>query len=279
MTSHATIPSVVDAPVSGPGVTPVPLRPRLPDQITIQYGPPGLLGRFFLKADTAARERGVTLSVAPLEELMEVNRANKATWFSLVSTFDPEVGGATKDTGFCILGRNAQGDVVATQAARYFDWTDTNLKAECESLRLWYADPQRSARPDEVSRIASPSAPMLGGRVLFTGGAWYRPDFRGRLLSMIMPRLGRTLALTKWNIDYALGMMTDKVVAGGMAERCGYKRIEPGLEMWNSPMSPYTKGVLVWMPASELLDDLDRFLVEFEAQVDARVEHRHAEHA
>jgi hypothetical protein len=35
-----------------------------------------LLGRYFLKADHAARERGVYLSLASLEELMEINRQN-----------------------------------------------------------------------------------------------------------------------------------------------------------------------------------------------------------
>jgi hypothetical protein len=145
--------------------------PRLPDQITLQHGPPALLGRFFLKADAAARARGVTLSVAPLEQLMEVNRRNTETWKPLVPTFDPARGGATAETGFCILGRDRAGEVVATQAARFFDWTDSDLETEFTSLRMHYADPKASARADEVCQITAPTAMKLGGRVIFTGGA------------------------------------------------------------------------------------------------------------
>ena len=43
--------------------------------ITVEHGPVDLLGRFFLKADTAARERGVTLSFGTFEELLRGQRA------------------------------------------------------------------------------------------------------------------------------------------------------------------------------------------------------------
>jgi hypothetical protein len=280
MTSHAIILSDGAHPQYA-SVAPAAsaARSRLPDQITIQHGPPALLGRFFLKADAAARERGVSLSVAPLEELMEANRRNGATWKPLVPTFDPERGGGTAETGFAILGRDSTGDVVATQAARFFDWTQSDLETEFTSLRMHYANPAAWARPDEVCEISAPTAKKLGGRVIFTGGAWYRKDYRGKLLSMIMPRVGRTLAYTRWNIDYAIGMMADGVVAGGLAERCGFTNIEDGVQLWNSPMAPYVHGLVVWMPAKQLLDDLTWFLSSFETEVDVGVEHRRAQQA
>jgi hypothetical protein len=39
----------------------------------IEYGPPGLLGRFFLNADQRLKERGVTLGFASFDELAEVH--------------------------------------------------------------------------------------------------------------------------------------------------------------------------------------------------------------
>ena len=42
----------------------------------VDHGPADLLGRFFLKADTAARERGITLSFGTFEDLVDVNAAN-----------------------------------------------------------------------------------------------------------------------------------------------------------------------------------------------------------
>src|SRR5215813_2931016 len=117
-------------------------RPLLSD-ITVEHGPVDLLGRLFLKADTAARRRGVTLSFAPMQDLMDVNRANPETWRPLLPLFDPACGGITDDNSFCILGHNAKGEVVATQAARLYDWADTSFHEEASSLRLFYAEPAR----------------------------------------------------------------------------------------------------------------------------------------
>ena len=80
----------VQAPVRAP---PLPLL----SDITVEHGPVDLLGRFFLKADTAARQRGVTLSFAPMQELVEVNERNRDTWRPLLPLFDPACGGITPD--------------------------------------------------------------------------------------------------------------------------------------------------------------------------------------
>ena len=107
-----------------------PTSGRFPAELQIVHGPVDLLGRFFLWADSEARDRGVTLSFAPLEELVAVNRANSDTWRPLVPLFDPAVGSINEQTGFAILGRNHAGEVVATQAARLYDWSTTCFRDE-----------------------------------------------------------------------------------------------------------------------------------------------------
>ena len=271
-TTISRIPAAVSAPVAGP----TPRRPgRLLDQVTIDHGPAGLLGRFFLKADAAAYARGISLSLTSIEELIETNRANRATWKPLVPLFDPEVGGITPANGLAILGRNAAGEVVAAQGARFYDWGPSDLATEFTSLRMHYADPAASAQDDETCRIFAPSATRIRGRVVFSGAGWYRPDYRGQLLSMILPRISRALAFTRWNSDYTISMMADGVVAGGMAKRCGYTEVEDGVELLNSPMAPRAHGFLVWMPRQQLLDDLAWFL-EFPTEIDPGVEYRRA---
>ena len=79
---------------------PLPSSGRLPAHLKIKYGPVGLLGRFFLWADNAARDRGVTLSFGTLQELMEANRSNSDTWRPLVPVFDESLGGVTPETAF-----------------------------------------------------------------------------------------------------------------------------------------------------------------------------------
>src|SRR5215470_18667863 len=74
--------------------------------VTVEHGPPDVLGRFFLKADAAARERGVTLEFAPLAELQRVNDRNRATWKPLVPLFSTRYNDLDPEHSFCILGRN-----------------------------------------------------------------------------------------------------------------------------------------------------------------------------
>jgi hypothetical protein len=73
--------------------------------VTVEHGPADVLGRFFLMADAAARERGVTLEFAPLHELQRVNDRNRATWKPLVPLFSTRYNDLDAEHSFCILGR------------------------------------------------------------------------------------------------------------------------------------------------------------------------------
>jgi hypothetical protein len=186
---------------------PLPISGRLPAQLKIKYGPAGLLGRFFLWADTAARDRGVTLFFASLKDLVEANRANSDSWRPLFPVFDEALGGVEPGTVFVLIGRDRRGEVVATQAARLYDWPETSLKDEADSLRMLYADPDAAFARGDRCEIITPVAEKITGRVVFSGGVWYRPDFRGKDLATILPRISRAYALTRWNSDFTIGWM------------------------------------------------------------------------
>jgi hypothetical protein len=234
----------------------LPISGRLPTQLKVKYGPVGLLGRFFLWADTAARDLGVTLSFASLQELFELNRANSDTWRPLVPLFDEALGGVTRETAFVLIGRDKQGEVVATQAARIYDWPETSLKDEATSLRMFYADPDAAFARGDRCEIIAPIAEKITGRVAFSGGIWYRRDFRGKHLGTILPRISRAYALTSCNSDFTIAMMADAVIAGGLAERAGYTKLEhSSIELVASPLGAMRCG-LGWMTSDELLADL-----------------------
>lgn len=234
----------------------LPISGRLPTQLKVKYGPVGLLGRFFLWADTAARDLGVTLSFASLQELFELNRANSDTWRPLVPLFDEALGGVTRETAFVLIGRDKQGEVVATQAARIYDWPETSLKDEATSLRMFYADPDAAFARGDRCEIIAPIAEKITGRVAFSGGIWYRRDFRGKHLGTILPRISRAYALTRCNSDFTIAMMADAVIAGGLAERAGYTKLEhSSIELVASPLGAMRCG-LGWMTSDELLADL-----------------------
>ena len=70
------------------------------------------------------------------------------------------------------------------------------------------------------------AARSIKGRVVFSGAAWYHPDYRGKQLSTIVPILSRAYAFTHWNVDYLVAMMSEGVVSGGMTLRTGYTNID-----------------------------------------------------
>jgi hypothetical protein len=247
-----------------------PTSGRLPAALQIVHGPVDLLGRFFLWADSEARDRGVTLSFAPLEELVTVNRSNSDTWRPLVPLFDPAVGGIDAQTGFALLGRNDAGEVVATQAARLYDWSTTCFRDEAVSLRMFYADPTAALARGECCIVSAASATTLSGRIVFSGAGWYRPDYRGKGLATILPRISRAYAYTRWHTDCTISMFADAVLAGGMAVRCGYTNVEPAsVELINSPIGTL-RFALVSMATTENLADLTAILADATAREDRR---------
>lgn len=270
-----------------------PTSGRLPAALQVDHGPASLLGRFFLWADSAARAKDVTLSFATLDDLVVANRGNRDTWLPLIPIFDPAMGGITAETGFVLLGRNSAGEVVATQAARLYEWPTTCFHDEAASLRMFYADPAPALARGERCEVTAPSAKAITGRVVFSGAGWYRPDYRGRGLATLLPRISRAYAYTRWCSDCTVSMFADPVLAGGMAQRCGYTNVEAAsVSLVDSPMGT-VRFALVWMGTDETISDLAAVLANAAgdeplsaaaaggdpAQVDGRVDERRAQEA
>jgi hypothetical protein len=228
--------------------------------LEFKYGDSAVLSGFFEKAAGAIDERGIALSFEPLEFLIHINAANSKTWRPLIPLFDVRHG-IDPASAFCIVGRNAEGEVVATQAARLYNWNNTCFSREAEALRLFYANPLASRRNGEACRVTAPSAQVISGRVVFSGAGWYRPDYRKQWLSGLLPRISRALAYTRWDTDYTISIMADAVIKGGMAERCGYTNVEYEVELQNGPVGNVSCA-LVWMATDQLLADLERFCRE-----------------
>ena len=269
-----TIPSA--RPPTGSNVSPSKLvRPLLSD-IMVEHGPVDLLGRLFLQSDTSARKRGITLSFAPMQDLIDINRANPESWRPILPLFDPASGGITDDNSFCILGHNPEGEIVATQAARLYDWADTSFHEEASSLRLFYAEPGRLKSEREQVEVTAPAARELSGAVIFAGGIWYRPDYRGIGLPYILPWLSRAYAYTRWKHDYSLSIMAEEVYKRGMAQRSGYSKADWEVWLRHTPVDPdgQIRCALVYMDSRELLEGAAGFLARFDAEIDGGIDQR-----
>jgi len=244
--------------------------------ITIEHGPAEMLGRFFLKADTAARRRDVFLSFISPEEMLEINKRNADTWRPILPLFNPQSSILTEDNCYCMAGRNAKGEVIATQAGRLLPWTGTNFHEEASSMRLFYTDPAGMKAEGEAVIVTAPAAKTLTGSVVFSGAIWYRPDYRGRQLPSIIPYISRAYAYTRWKQDTTISIMAQDVHQRGMAERSGYANVDWEVLLRRTPVIPEgdLHCALVWMDSDFLLKGTADFLAGFDSEVDAWVGQR-----
>jgi hypothetical protein len=237
-------------------------------QIALRYGPAGILGRTILAAEQLALAKGVHLSFATGEELLAVNEANRATWLPLISVFDARFNDFTDGNAFFILGRDAAGDVVACQAGRLYEWERTSFKDECESLRMFYRDPEAGKLPGEEWTVSALAARGASGRVAFSGAAWYRRDYRGVGLVEWLPRLSRALAKGLWDTDVTVTVMAESNVKKGVYPRNGYRNAEWAVEAVNGRMGTLRYAFL-WSKTAEMIEDLEEFLGNLATERDA----------
>ena len=233
--------------------------------LAMRYGPLELLGNFFRCAETAARERGVTLTFADMAELIAVNELNRDSWLPLFPTYDIRHNTVGPDEAFCILGRDRHDKVVAAHAGRFFDLAGGSFHDLEQSMRLMYENPARSMRPGETCEVTAEATRSIRGRVVFSGAAWYHPDYRGKQLSTIVPILSRAYAFTRWKPDYLVAMMSDEVVRGGMTRRTGYTNIDWAIRVTNSPLGDL-RFAFMWMEPPQLLQDVAKFIARFETE-------------
>jgi hypothetical protein len=247
---------------------PEPKHPTLFSQITLRYGPAGVLGRTILAAEQLALAKGVRLTFATGRELLEVNEANRATWLPLISVFDVRFNDLNSSNAFFILGRDALGDVVACQAGRLYEWDNANFKDECEGLTMFYRDPDNMKLPGEEWTVTALAAKGTSGRVAFSGAAWYRRDYRGVGLVEWLPRLSRALAKGLWDTDVTVTVMAENNVRKGVYPRNGYRNAEWAVEAINGRMGTLRYAFL-WSKSAEMIEDLEQFLGDLAAQSDA----------
>lgn len=230
--------------------------------VYIRHGPRDAVGRYFLEINGALIDRGITLEFGSFDELVSVNEENKSSWPPLVSTFNPRLNELTADNSFCLLGRNAQGKVVATQAGRLFDWRESSFTEAAESMHLFYRNPKQSAYENESWRVTAPMGKNLRGMIAFTGAVWYHPEVRRLGLASLLPRLGRAYAFSQWKIDATIVLMSKSNHASGLHKRTGHVNFQEGIEARASAYGD-ADFLLFWLTQSEIIREItDGLLIE-----------------
>lgn len=238
---------------------------RLPDALTIKHGPARLLARFVLEGDKLARRMGIRLRLRhDFGELVYLNKAEVALgrWYRLVDIFNPEYCDLTPENSYWISGENEHGEIVVTQAGRIYFWPDTTLKQEARMM--FYGDREMG----QQCTVTAADADSITGVVFFGGSVWVRPDFRGRQLSQLLPRLGRAYALARWPVDWGISFVNPVLVEKGVATGYGYKHISYSIAYPGSPLGDLDLA-LVSLSAAEAYDDFKAMLARFSVSAGA----------
>ena len=233
------------------------------DQIELRHGPIALLGRFFLLAEQAARERGVHLrlhtEMASLAEIYpEVLPGRRVP---VLPIFDQVHSDLSPENAFWISGHDDTGKVVATQAARLFDMTQSTVEREFVSLRPFFAAPEKHLAAGMRCLVDCPPANDITGRVIYSGCAVYHPKVRGCGISRILPRISRALAYSTWNSDYTISLVEPVLIEKKVHISYGYTRHSPSINMRGTNRGD-VDSELIWMPTSEMLEDLTNYTSE-----------------
>jgi GNAT superfamily N-acetyltransferase len=230
---------------------------RLPDALTIKHGPATLLSRFVLEGDKAARRAGIRLRLRhDFGELLYFNKQKVAdgTWYPLANMFHPEYSDLLPENSYWISGKDEHGDIVVTQAGRVYYWPDTTL--EQEARLMFYAGREQGQR----CIVTAPDAKIVGGVVFYGGSVWVRPDYRGRKLSHLLPRLGRAYALARWPVDWGISLVSPLLVQKQVASGYGYKHVSYSVTYPGSPWGD-AEFALVSISAAEAYDDFANMLI------------------
>jgi hypothetical protein len=224
---------------------------RLPDALTIKHGPAHLLAKFVLEGDKAARGIGVRLRLRhDFGELVYVNKhaAVRQSWHRLMDIFNPEYSDLVPENSYWISGEDENGEIVLTQAGRIYFWPVTNL--EQEARLMFYGGRDKG----QECVVTAGDAKLISGVVFYGGSGWVRPDFRGKRLMRLVPRLGRAYALSRWPVNWGISFVLPSLVDNGIAAGYGYKRASYSIYFPGSVLGD-VNVVLVSVSASQAYAD------------------------
>jgi hypothetical protein len=226
---------------------------RLPDALTVKHGPARLLSRFVLEGDRAARRMGIQLRLRyDFDELLYVNQqyTAKGSWVSIPGAFNPNHVDLNAENAFWLAGENEDGEIVATWAARIYDWTGTNLAEQIRAA--WYG--RDLGQPCIVTAEA---AKLITGTVVCGGASWVRPDFRGKHFSHLIPRIGKAYACARWPLDWSFCYISKTNIDKGLARSYGQQNLSYSIVY---PDSPWGEVVIAYTPIDGVYEDFSSFL-------------------
>ncbi|WP_296762126.1 hypothetical protein [Sediminimonas sp.] len=170
--------------------------------------------------------------------------------------FDPAKKLLPRSKGMWVVGHNAAGQVVHTQAMRLLDLDDQTLAQYLQARFHDFPPAGLDIDYDGSWFRPGPAAHRISGRVCYHGEMWLNDDsgvYRGRGIIDVLARVAFLTGLLHWQPDYVVGFMLRPVARRGLAEREGYMHTDPYCLSWkvhgrNEPLDCN----MVWMAGDDI---------------------------
>ena len=194
--------------------------------------------------------RGLELSVEPDVTGWAAHMRRAAATKGVNPTFDPAFSQVDRRNSFWVNVRR-DGETVACGAGRLFE-TDDYLELK-RSLRLWF---DRTPVPfrERLQLVVPSDVPFIAGRVGHEGGLWVHPAHRKRGLSMLIPRLVRSICLGQFAVEWQCGInFHDLTMSGLPVGAYGFPHCVPCVDAFFPPTGRPERMHMVYINRAELL--------------------------
>lgn len=128
------------------------------------------------------------------------------------------------DDAYWLRITHRDGRLAAIMAARYIE-TELGFYDHVRAGRLWF--------PDRRPLPVIPAHPGPAGALAHTGGLWVSPDpdFAGIGISWLLTRLNHAVAMTRWDLDWVIGIVFPRLIQKGVAANYGAESMELMLDV------------------------------------------------
>ena len=202
--------------------------------MTLQF--PRDAAPFIATSRDILRAHGIEVTIGSnFEDYSAIIKAERKVQ-NLGAPFDFEKFDLKENHAFWLIGRNAEGDLIHTQAAKKVPLKGKSLASHLLTRFRDFPPPIPGVDFDRSRFRATPGSHKIMGNVVYHGEVWMAPEegrYRGSGLSTVLARTGLFEVMRRWNADFIYGFMLRQVAFKGFAERMGYMHNEPGALKWH----------------------------------------------
>lgn len=234
------------------------------------YRFPGEAAPFIATSNNILHAHGITVEIgSDFEEYKEIIARDRPLQ-QLGAPFSPDNHKFHGNNSFWLTGRNEEGELIHTQAAKVVDLEGRTLSSYLLRRFRDFPPPVPGVDSNKSRYRATPGAHRIKGQVVYHGEVWMAPErgrYRGVGLSTVLARTGLLEAVRRFDPDWVYGFMLRAVAFKGFSERMGYMHNEPGALLWSidgrdnlveaflSYLSREDASYLLDMPVNELVSE------------------------